>query len=57
MRKICHALNKRAAVLLSLIGDNLSTESTKTTIELNLAVLKITHEVTRAKKRKDEEIG
>ena len=33
----------------SLMGDNLSTESTKTTIELNLAVLKITHEVTRAK--------
>ena len=38
--------------LAALIGDNLSTESTKTTIELNLAVLKITHEVTRAKKRK-----
>ena len=35
--------------LASLIGDNLSTDSTKTTIELNLAVLKITHEVTRAK--------
>lgn len=38
--------------LAALIGDNLSTESTKMTIELNLAVLKITHEVTRAKKRK-----
>ena len=38
--------------LAALIGDNLSTESTKTTIELNLAVLKITHEVTRKKKRK-----
>lgn len=38
--------------LAALIGDNLSTESTKTTIELNLAVLKITHEVTRAKKWK-----
>ena len=38
--------------LAELIGDNLSTESTKTTIELNLAVLKITHEVTRTKKRK-----
>jgi len=38
--------------LASLIGDNLSTDSTKTTIELNLAVLKITHEVTRTKKRK-----
>lgn len=37
MRKIYHALNERAAVLLSLIGDNLSTESTKTMIELNLA--------------------
>ena len=36
--------------LASLIGDNLSTNSTKTTIELNLAVLKITHEVTRGKK-------
>ena len=36
--------------LASLIGDNLSTDSTKTTIELNLAVLKITHEVTRTKK-------
>ena len=38
--------------LASLIGDNLSTDSTKTTIELNLAVLKITHEVTRTKKGK-----
>ena len=37
--------------LATLIGDNLSTESTKTTIELNLAVLKITHEVTRTKKK------
>jgi len=37
--------------LASLIGDNLSTDSTKTTIELNLAVLKITHEVPRTKKR------
>ena len=36
--------------LASLIGDNLSTDSTKTTIELNLAVLKITHEVARTKK-------
>ena len=39
--------------LASLIGDNLSTDSTKTTIELNLAVLKITHEVTRSKKREE----
>ena len=38
--------------LAELIGENLSTESTKTTIELNLAVLKITHEVTRTKKQK-----
>ena len=37
--------------LASLIGDNLSTDSTKTTIELNLAVLKINHEVTRSKKK------
>ena len=37
--------------LAALIGDNLSTESTKTTIELNLAVLKITHEVSRSKRR------
>ena len=37
--------------LAALIGDNLSTESTKTTIELNLAVLKITHEVTRTKRK------
>ena len=36
--------------LVSLIGDNLSTDSTRTTTELNLAVLKITHEVTRAKR-------
>ena len=38
--------------LASIIGDNLSTASTKTTIELNLAVLKITHEETRTKKQK-----
>lgn len=41
----------RGHKLAALIGDNLSTESTKTTIELNLAVLKITHEVTRTKNR------
>ena len=45
-------LTKAGHKLAKLIGDNLSTESTKTTIELNLAVLKITHEVTRTKKRK-----
>lgn len=44
-RKLTQAGHKLAA----LIGDNLSTESTKTTIELNLAVLKITHEVTRSR--------
>ena len=43
------SLTRAGQKLASLIGDNLSTESTKTTIELNLAVLKITHEVTRAK--------
>jgi hypothetical protein len=45
-------LAKTGHKLAALIGDTLSTESTKTTIELNLAVLKITHEVTRTKKRK-----
>ena len=45
-------LAKAGHKLASIIGDNLSTASTKTTIELNLAVLKITHEVTRTKKRK-----
>lgn len=44
-------LTKAGHKLAELIGDNLSTESTKTTIELNLAVLKITHEVTRTKKK------
>ena len=46
------ALTQAGHKLATLIGDNLSTESTKTTIELNLAVVKITHEVTRTKKRK-----
>lgn len=46
------SLTQAGHKLAALIGDNLSTESTKTTIELNLAVLKITHEVTRTKKRK-----
>jgi len=46
------ALTSAGHKLAALIGDNLSTESTKTTIELNLAVLKITHEVTRTKRRK-----
>lgn len=41
------ALTQTGHKLATLIGDNLSTESTKTTIELNLAVVKITHEVTR----------
>ena len=45
-------LTRAGHKLAALIGDNLSTESTKTTIELNLPVLKITHEVTRTKKRK-----
>jgi len=35
--------------LAKLIGENLSTDSTETTIELNLAVLKITHKFTRKK--------
>ena len=37
--------------LATVIGDNLSTESTKTTIELNLAVVKIKHEVTRKRRK------
>lgn len=45
-------LTKAGHKLADLIGNNLSTESTKTTIELNLAVLKITHEVTRTKKKR-----
>ena len=45
-------LTKAGHKLADLIGNSLSTESTKTTIELNLAVLKITHEVTRTKRRK-----
>ena len=44
------ALTKAGHKLASLIGDNLSTETTKTTIELNLAVVKITHEVTWKRK-------
>jgi len=35
--------------LAELIGENLSTDSTETTIEQNLAVLKITHKFTRKK--------
>ena len=45
-------LSQAGHKLAALIGDNLSTESTKTTIELNLAVLKISYEVTRTRKRK-----
>lgn len=47
------SLTQAGHKLAALIGDNLSTESTKTTIELNLAVLKITHEVTRTRKRRN----
>ena len=42
-------LTRAGHKLAGLIGDNLSTESRKTTIELNLALLKITHEVTHRK--------
>ena len=48
-------LSQAGHKLASLIGDNLSTDSTKTTIELNLAVLKITHEVTPTKKHSAKE--
>ena len=43
-------LSRAGHKLAGLIGDNLSTESTKTTIELNLALLRITHEVARKSK-------
>ena len=42
-------LTRAGHKLAGLIGDNLSIESRKTTIELNLALLKITHEVTQRK--------
>ena len=42
-------LTRAGHKLAGLIGDNLSTVSRKTTIELNLALLKITHEVTKGK--------
>ena len=42
-------LTRAGHKLASLIGDNLSTVSRKTTIELNLALLKISHEVTERK--------
>jgi hypothetical protein len=42
-------LTRAGHKLASLIGDNLSTQSRKTTIELNLALLKITHEVKQGK--------
>ena len=45
------ALTSAGHKLANVIGTNLSTESTKTTIELNLAVLKISHEITRTKDR------
>lgn len=45
------ALTQAGHKLATLIGDSLSTESTKTTIELNLAVVKITHEVTRKRRK------
>ena len=40
-------LTRAGHKLAGLIGDNLSTVSRKTTIELNLALLKITHEVAK----------
>ncbi len=42
-------LTRAGHKLAGLIGDNLSTQSRKTTIELNLALLKITHEVRHGK--------
>ena len=42
-------LTRAGHKLAGLIGENLSAVSRKTTIELNLALLKITHEVTQRK--------
>ena len=42
-------LTRAGHKLAGLIGDNLSTVSRKTTIELNLALLKITREVSERK--------
>lgn len=42
-------LTRAGHKLAGLIGENLSSESRKTTIELNLALLKITHEVVQRK--------
>ena len=42
-------LTRAGHKLAGLIGDNLSTVSRKTTIEMNLALLKITHEVAKGK--------
>ena len=47
-------LTRAGHKLAGLIGDNLSTVSRKTTIELNLALLKITHEVTQRKENDNE---
>ena len=44
-----NALTSAGHKLANIIGENLSTESTETTIELNLAVLKISHKFTRTK--------
>ena len=46
------ALTSAGHKLANIIGENLSTDSTETTIELNLAVLKITHKFTRNRKPK-----
>lgn len=42
-------LTRAGHKLAGLIGDNLTAQSRKTTIELNLALLKITHEVKHGK--------
>ena len=47
-------LTRAGPKLAGLIGNNLSTVSRKTTIELNLALLKITHEVTQRKENDNE---
>ena len=47
-------LTRAGHKLAGLIGNNLSTVSRKTTIDLNLALLKITHEVTQRKENDNE---
>ena len=52
------SLLKRSGELIGeVVGTQLDTTSTETEIELNFAVIKIKHKVTRGKKKKDETQG